>query len=81
MEHPIELEIPKPEVRNPNKTYYKVIEHRNSNRRFHERNYKNPTTISYQVIRDGPRPVDTKRLNRAKKRALKVESSRDENRF
>lgn len=72
MNEPIELDLSKPEPRDPNKTYYKVIEHINSNRRRHERNFKNPTTISYQVIRDGPRPVDTKRLARAKKRTEKL---------
>lgn len=72
MNEEIKLEFSeKEEPRNSNKTYYKTIEHVNSNRRRHERNFKNPTTISYQVVRDGPRPVDTKRLERAKKRALK----------
>ena len=72
MNDTIKLEIPEKEAtRDPNKTYYKVIEHKNSNRRRHERNFKNPTTISYQSIRDGPRPVDVKRLARAKNRALR----------
>lgn len=87
MNDPIELELPKPEARDPNKTYYKIIEHKNSNRRKYERfqmflkGNPNPTTISRQVVRDGPRPVDVKRLERARKRALKLESSRDPNRF
>ncbi len=75
MEEPIELPLKK-EVRDPNKTYYKVIEHKNSNKRQFERVVaalagKNLNTISYQVIRDGPRPVDTKRRLRAEKKKAK----------
>ena len=77
MEEEIQLEIPKPAPRDPNKTYYKTIEHVNSNRRQYERMAaalagKNPNTISYQLVRDSPRPVDNKRLARAAKRASKL---------
>lgn len=53
-------------------TKYRTITHLNPRRRWKERGAFMKYIVSIQIVRDGQRPVDVKRMERARKRAAKL---------